>query len=158
MASGRDIFFFFPFTPSNEKKIRCEEFLTPCRKSHKKRYILYYVTLLYIKYCHGNWSHVHVCSLAFLDCCDKNWSAHQKWFYDKSFRKSNSLWFPEQVQIKMKMKTNVLINNNNNSTFIANNEMNSDLQQKGCTKVPKEIDLIFIKLPIKFSYIFFCYT
>lgn len=57
----------------------------------------------------------------------------------------------------MKMKTNVLINNNNNnnSTFIANNEMNSDLQQKGCTKVPKEIDLIFIKLPIKFSYIFF---
>lgn len=69
------------------------------------------------------------------------------------FRKSNSLWFYEQVEKYGKTKMSLL--HNNNYTFIVNNKMNSDPEQKGCIKVPQEIDLIFIQLPIKFLYSFF---
>lgn len=76
------------------------------------------------------------------------------------FCKCNSLWFFMSKFIKSENKNVLLFAlHNNNYTFILwINKVNIDpqqQQQKGCTKVSKEIDLIFIQLPIKFFVHFF---
>lgn len=70
------------------------------------------------------------------------------------FRKSNSLWFYEQVDKKITQKQKCPFYTIIITPFIVNNKMNSDPQQKGCIKVPEGIDLFLFNCQSNFCTIF----